>query len=163
MDLDAQIYMLFHLKNQDDKFPLGRFFIDHAKIMHPVIRGEELQGRSRLEVGTQGRCFDNAQRLLMHDLTRYVYCEGVVSISQMGFPIEHAWVYDRIEDEYIDTTLQLPPHVECVYVGLAIPLSLYLKCQQNWKGSVMDTLWRGLVMDENEIQSARQMLLSANE
>lgn len=166
MDFNAAIYNFFYLKNQNGKFPIGRFFIDHGQVMEPVLRGEEFlleKDYHDLDVyDEQGRCFDNAQKMMMNDIQRYAYCEGIICIPEFRFSIDHAWVYDKEKDWFFDPTLRLPRNIQCTYIGLVIPISVYLKCQQNWKGSILDTLWRGLEMGEDEIQQTWKSLLSEN-
>lgn len=57
------------------------------------------------------QCFANVQRIVMQDLHKLRYAEGIV-VTSIGLPIAHAWVVDE-NDIHHDITLSIMPKVLC--------------------------------------------------
>lgn len=57
------------------------------------------------------QCFANAQRVVMQNLHKLRYAEGIV-VTTIGIPIPHAWIVDE-NDIHHDITLSIMPKVLC--------------------------------------------------
>jgi len=57
------------------------------------------------------QCFANAQRIVMQNLHKLRYAEGIV-VTSIGLPISHAWVVDE-NDVHHDITLSSMPKIMC--------------------------------------------------
>lgn len=57
------------------------------------------------------QCFANAQRVVMQNLHKLRYAEGIV-VTTIGIPIPHAWIVDE-NDIHHDITLSSMPKVLC--------------------------------------------------
>ena len=57
------------------------------------------------------QCFANSQRIVMQNLHKLRYAEGIV-VTSIGLPITHAWVVDE-NDVHHDITLSIMPKVLC--------------------------------------------------
>ncbi len=57
------------------------------------------------------QCFANAQRIVMQNLHKLRYAEGIV-VTSIGLPISHAWVVDE-NDVHHDITLSSVPKIMC--------------------------------------------------
>jgi len=71
-------------------------------------------------------CFYNAGRTVLLSAaspgsSSIDYCEGFAWRDSVGFPVHHAWLWDRGNDELIDTTFTDPE--ECSYLGIAFSTS----------------------------------------
>lgn len=142
-------------KNRNGNFAIGNFFIEFAQVVD-VSRTKEMMPQ---------KCYDNAVKMVTGNcfpFGRYQYCEGV--FMKDGWPpIDHAWVYDTEKRIYVDPTI---PHDQIgSYIGLRFPLELVLECHSGdvWRGSVIDTLWRGYSMSEQQIKTTYDIMLDANQ
>jgi hypothetical protein len=57
------------------------------------------------------QCFANSQRIVMQNLHKLRYAEGIV-VTSIGLPITHAWVVDE-NDVHYDITLSSMPQIMC--------------------------------------------------
>jgi hypothetical protein len=146
-------YQLLHYimksKNRRGSFPIGDYFCEHGDIMAVELVSSDKRMTAK-------KCFDNALAMALrndvNEYGRYQYCEGYwIHHSGSWAPIDHAFVYDTLTQTYLDPTIA---HDERgIYIGIKFPLDVILEChsEDRWKGSVIDTLWRGYPMTEREI------------
>ncbi len=98
-------------KNKDEilnfmfkHMPLGHILSEHGHMINE-IHGLE-------ENGPMGFCYHNALTKATEEPERYVYFEGMVNYI---VPMCHAWLYDKIEQKFVDPTWGAGQHV---YVGI---------------------------------------------
>lgn len=78
---------------------------DYEQLSQNLLREVRVMSGDRGEqFATKGNCFNCSYDLVMSEPTRYELCIGVADF--MGFPLEHGWVFDKVENAYIDTTIQ---------------------------------------------------------
>ena len=76
----------------------------HPKHIKESIRAANFRPQAK-------QCFANAQRIVMQNLHKLRYAEGIV-VTSIGLPIVHAWVVDE-NDVHHDITLSSMPKIMC--------------------------------------------------
>ena len=76
----------------------------HPKHIKESIRSANFRPQAK-------QCFANAQRIVMQNLHKLRYAEGIV-VTSIGLPISHAWVVDE-NDVHHDITLSSMPKIMC--------------------------------------------------
>ena len=139
MDSRAFLNMIIGMKmgNCSKLFNIAKYFQDHSREVTAIAQ----------EIGPKKQCFTNATKMCLFD-KNYDYVEGYVINKNIGggLPIEHAWVYNKKEDQHIDCTLETAS--SNTYIGLIYPREIVERLikDDNYCGSMFDTIcmWRNM-------------------
>ena len=97
------------------------------------------------------QCYTNATQCALNP--KYLYVEGYVIPKDIGFPVEHAWIYDKDEGVYLDPTL--PDSEGNTYFGIKFPQSMLLELagsQELYSGNLLLTLSTNAFTEEKQNQ-----------
>lgn len=119
--------------------------------------GQYVTAHAAQQMQMPRQCYTNATQCALN--SKYLYVEGYVIPKDIGFPIEHAWVYDKAEGVHLDPTLSDPEGNE--YFGIKFPQSMMLeltRSEESYRGNLLLTLSSNAFSEEKQ----RQYLAALN-
>jgi hypothetical protein len=125
----------------------------------------KVNGRRPMHIkkGEPKQCYKNAFQVAWRHPHRFSYVEGLAISKKVGFPIDHAWVYDKLKKRFFEVTWDDGPG-QILYFGVVIKLGFVISeamesqiygVLQNWKTgwrilkeSTPKRAWRERIDDE---------------
>jgi len=114
------------------------------------------------------QCFANSQRIVMQNLHKLRYAEGIV-VTSLGLPISHAWVVDE-NDVHHDITLSSMPQIMCfkIYEKLDVLTNIISKnkyftpINDEWLNIVQTAIFYNINTDGLSTEQIKDEILKAS-